>query len=143
MVLITVPAPDTKIVSESGILLLSTTNVPLLTKWAGSLVVGKKLRTEIVPYSPPRSNPQNSLFHALVGEIARVSYMDAALVKEGLKEQYCPKMSVLFGNREALVPKPTHLLSVSEMRDLIESTIMEAVEAGVDVTPFLADYREN
>lgn len=141
MVILAVPTPDTKIVSESGIILLSTTNIPLVTRWARGVRVDKKLRVEMVEYSPQRSNPQNSLFHALVGEIARVGYMKPELVKAGLKEQYCPKMSVVLGSTETLIPKPTHLLTVSEMRDLIEATIMEAVEAGVDVTPFLADYR--
>ena len=137
MTFIGIPTPDTKAASSAGVLILSMGNPELLERWARGLKEGTKLRVEIVPYSPARSDPQNKLFHALVGEIARETGMDADLIKEGLKEQYCPQMAIPFGDRMATVPKPTHLLSVVEMKHLIDGTIAEAIEAGVDVSPFL------
>lgn len=80
-------------------------------------------------WRPRRSLPANALFHALIGEIARLTGMDSGLVKEGIKQAYGPKVKV-FGR---LVAKPSHLCDTVEMSDLIRGAEIELAEVGGDI----------
>ena len=88
-----------------------------------------RVTVEIKPWKPRRSLPQNALFHALCGEIARITSMDSTLVKEGVKDLYGPKIPGIHGR---LIPKPSHLCDKMEMADLIMGAEVELTEAGGD-----------
>jgi hypothetical protein len=88
-----------------------------------------RVTVEIKPWKPRRSLPQNALFHALCGEIARITGMDSTLVKEGVKDLYGAKIPGIHGR---LIPKPSHLCDKMEMADLIMGAEVELTEAGGD-----------
>ena len=88
-----------------------------------------RVTVEIKPWKPRRSLPQNALFHALCGEIARITCMDSTLVKEGVKDLYGAKIPGIHGR---LIPKPSHLCDKMEMADLIMGAEVELTEAGGD-----------
>jgi len=89
----------------------------------------KRYNVEITEWKPRRSLPQNALLHALCAEVARLTGMDRELVKQGIKEQYGPKIKGLHGK---LYPKPSHLCDKLEMADLIMGAEVELSEAGGD-----------
>jgi hypothetical protein len=93
------------------------------------LKINTRYTVEIKPWKPKRSLPQNALFHALCGEIARITGMDSTLVKEGVKDLYGPKIPGIHGR---LIPKPSHLCDKLEMADLIMGAEVELTEAGGD-----------
>ena len=88
-----------------------------------------RVTVDIKPWKPKRSLPQNALFHALCGEIARITGMDSTLVKEGVKDLYGAKIPGIHGR---LIPKPSHLCDKLEMADLIMGAEVELTEAGGD-----------
>jgi hypothetical protein len=88
-----------------------------------------RVTVEIKPWKPRRSLPQNALFHALCGEIARITGMDSTLVKEGVKDLCGPKIPGIHGR---LIHKPSHLCDKLEMADLIMGAEVELTEAGGD-----------
>ncbi len=91
--------------------------------------LGERMTLILSPWKPKRSVNQNAYFHAICGEIARVTGMDRELVKQGLKEQYGARERW----KDRLVAKPTHLMDKSEMAELIRGAEVEAGEAGVDL----------
>ena len=88
-----------------------------------------RVTLEVKPYKPRRSLSQNALFHALCAEIARITGMDASMVKEGIKQAYGVKVKALHG---VLVPKPSHMMDTPEMADLIRGAEIELIDAGGD-----------
>jgi hypothetical protein len=99
--------------------------LPGVDVWARD--IGEEwLALEVKLWKPRRSLPQNAMFHAICGEIARLTGMDAGLVKEGIKQAYGPRMEY----HGMPVPKPTHLCTGAEMADLIRAAEVELVEAG-------------
>ena len=86
------------------------------------------LAVEIHKWKPRRSLPQNALFHALCSEISRLTGMDADLIKEGIKDQYGPRMRW----HDRLVVKPSHLCDAEEMGELIRGAEVELADAGGD-----------
>jgi hypothetical protein len=90
---------------------------------------GERYTVDINKWQPRRSLPQNALLHALCAEIARLTGMDRELVKQGIKEQYGPKVKGLHGK---LYPKPSHLCDKMEMADLIMGAEVELSESGGD-----------
>jgi hypothetical protein len=87
-------------------------------------------KVELRKWHRERTLSQNSLFHAIVGEIARNTGMHPELVKEGIKEQYGPKM---MGWKGSTMPKPSSDCDTVEMGSLIDGAILEAAELGIDV----------
>jgi hypothetical protein len=83
---------------------------------------------DIRKWKPRRSLDQNAYFHALCGEIARLTGMDRDLIKEGLKEQYGVKVEYK-GRR---INRPSHLMDSAEIGDLIRGAEIELADAGGD-----------
>jgi hypothetical protein len=104
-------------------------NVVLVLSFTPYRLPEGRVTVEIKPWKPRRSLPQNALFHALCGEIARITGMDSTLVKEGVKDLYGPKIP---GIHDRLIPKPSHLCDKLEMADLIMGAEVELTEAGGD-----------
>lgn len=88
-----------------------------------------RVTLEVKPWKPRRSLAANALFHALCDEIARLTGMDATMIKEGIKQAYGVKVKALHG---VLVPKPSHLMDTPEMNDLIRGAELELIDAGGD-----------
>lgn len=88
------------------------------------------LKITLSKWQRKRSLGQNSIFHAIVSEIARQTGMHPELIKQGLKEQYSPK---IHGWKGELQPTPSSQCTVNEMTHLIEGAIAEAGELGIDV----------
>jgi hypothetical protein len=99
----------------------------------GSRINGEWLDITVKKWRPRRSLNQNALFHALCGEIARITGMDAELVKEGIKEQYGAKVKY----HDRLVAKPSSMMDTGEMTELIRGAEIELIDAGGD--PSLLD----
>lgn len=88
---------------------------PGLRAWVeANRLEGKWLNLEITKWRPRRSLPANAFFHALCGEIARITGMDASLVKEGIKQVYGARERY----KDKLIPKPSHLMDSEEMAQL-------------------------
>jgi hypothetical protein len=87
-------------------------------------------KIELRKWHRERTLNQNKLFHAIVGEIARETGMHPDLVKEGIKEQYGPK---IIGWKGLTMSKPSSECDTLEMGSLIDGAILEAAELGVDV----------
>ena len=87
-----------------------------------------RVTVEIDKWKPRRSLSSNAMFHALCGEIARLTGMDRELVKEGIKEQYGPRMKY----HDRMVVKPSHLCDTGEMTELIRGAEIELLDAGGD-----------
>lgn len=88
------------------------------------------LRVELKQWHKERTLSQNSLFHAVVGEIAKETGMSPDIVKQGIKEQYGEKVP---GWKGRMMPKPSHLCDTKEMGQLIDGAIYEAAFLGIDV----------
>lgn len=87
-------------------------------------------KVELKKWQRKRTLNQNSLFHAIVGEIAIHTGMDPELIKEGIKEQYGPQ---IIGWKGKTMAKPSSQCDTSEMGALIDGAILEAAELGIDV----------
>ncbi|MCF7945934.1 MAG: hypothetical protein K9L24_03680 [Spirochaetia bacterium] len=88
------------------------------------------LRLELKRWRRERTLSQNSLFHAIIGEIAKNTGMCPEIVKQGIKEQYGEKVP---GWKGRMMPKPSHLCNTKEMGQLIDGAIYEAAFLGIDV----------
>ena len=93
------------------------------------LKTGTRYVLELREWKPRRSLPQNAIWHAIIGRIARETGNDADGVKAYLKEQYGLKERI-FGE---LVTKPSHRYTIDEWPALMEPTIALAGEYGVDI----------
>lgn len=96
------------------------------------------LTIEVKKYKPLRTLTQNAFFHKTVGYLAFKLGMDAAIVKEGIKQAYGYKVKV-FG--EYLVPKPSHLCNkFEEMNALFEGCFAEAGAQGIDMRDYILKW---
>jgi hypothetical protein len=102
------------------------------------LPIGERVVVEIKKWRHRRTVQQNKYFHALIGEISKLTGMDRDLVKEGLKEAYGNKVPA-FGH---LVPIPSHLCDISDMQPLINGAEYELAEAGGDPRTILSKMGE-
>ena len=100
---------------------------------------GASLAVEVKRYVARRTLTQNAFFHLLVGYIAHELGMDAALVKEGIKQKYGHCM-VVFGR---LVPIPSRLCDkLDQMSALIEGCFREAGDQGLDMREWIRRWKQ-
>ena len=101
---------------------------PAVMSYLLSLPDTRKWRVTIEPYTKKRSLPQNSLFHALAGELAGLTGETPARMKDILKHELGLRVvSKLTG---AEIPKPTSEYTTAEMADLCERIWVFAAEHG-------------
>ena len=104
------------------------TGKPGLLRYLDRLPASHQWRVTIEPYTKKRSLPQNSLFHALAGELAGLTGETPARMKDILKHEL--GLRVVSKMTGAEIPKPTSEYTTAEMADLCERIWVFAAEHG-------------
>jgi len=100
---------------------------------------GVYFNIEIKRWKPRRTITQNNFFHLLCDYLGHELGMDAALVKEGIKQIYGCKIKF----RDELVPKPSSMCNkFEEMSALIEGCFIEGGEQGIDMRDFIREWEK-
>lgn len=107
----------------------------------------KNYVVSMTPVYGQRSSRQNAYFHLLVNRIATATgYDDKEFVKKIIKKKAMalgyPADTDSFGRlildeKGKATPKPSHNANTNEMQILIEAAYYVAIEAGVDIDPFV------
>ena len=79
----------------------------------------KPWRITIAPYRETRSLEANDRFHALIAEIASDTGNDPKWLKEWVKDEFGPRISVEVAGKVHSVPKPSRNYTVEEMTEVM------------------------
>lgn len=112
----------------------------------------KKYVVSMTPVYSQRSSRQNAYFHLLVNRIASATGYDKddlkSLIKKRAMELGYPADTDSFGRlildeKGKATPKPSHKANTKDMQILIETAYYVAIEAGVEIDPFVENEEDN
>ena len=90
-------------------------------------------------YRKARTPSQNRYVHAIFGAIARETGNSLDTVKYTLKEMHAPKVPVVVGEIERMVPLGTSKMSTAQMSTFVDAIKAEAAINGIDVPDATSD----
>jgi len=105
-----------------------------VAKLVSQLSPDKPWRIQIGPHRSKRSGEQNDRFHALVAEVAKETGNDPGWLKEWAKREFGPFVTMMIGEFQVSVPKPSSQYDTAEMSDVMERfSAWAASELGIMV----------
>lgn len=91
---------------------------------------GRQYSVIVKPFYVPRSLDQNKKLHAMIGELADFCGYSRNRMKEIVKNEFGPVVSVTVGQRVVDVSKGTSEYDVHEMSDMIDRLHQLGAEIG-------------
>jgi hypothetical protein len=85
----------------------------------GKLNPEKRWQVSIAEFKGTRSLEQNDRFHAMIASICRETGNDPKHLKEWVKDQFGPIVTIVVDGKSYEIPKPSHLYDPAEASDVM------------------------